>query len=351
MELVNFYMDNSDKYLFFSAQDFVNDERFWLWVVEHDQEQTMFWNNFIMENPGKRGDIEEARILILKLNEVEQAFPEDRKSLLWERINATRSTLILPEQPVKPGFFSSYLLKAAAVFALLFVSAILYWFAIKPREIVLATSYGQTKEFKLPDGSLILLNANSKLSYKDNWKDSNDREVWLTGEGFFEIKPKKNKQKFIVHADKLFVEVLGTSFNVFNRRKEIHVVLKEGKVALGEEHSKNTMLLKPGDLVSYQGHPPTFVKKQVNPEDYLAWKKNLLSFREESLENIFRLLADNYNLQITAEDPALLSRKFTGTVPAGDLSILFSGLQEGHHLEIIQTGNNILVKDKLKQAK
>ncbi|MGV3505389.1 MAG: FecR family protein [Adhaeribacter sp.] len=227
-------------------------------------------------------------------------------------------------------------------------AAILYWFVIKPREIVLATSFGQTKEFTLPDGSLILLNANSKLTYKDNWKDHNDREVWLSGEGFFEIKPKKNKQKFIVHADNLYVEVLGTSFNVYNRRKEIQVVLKEGKVALSEEHSHHTMLLKPGDLVSYQGGDPAFVKKQVNPEDYLAWKKNLLSFREESLGNIFRLLADNYNLQITAEDPAILHRKFTGTVPAGDLSILFAGLQEGHHLKIIQTGNKILVKDKFK---
>lgn len=351
MEQVYQYMDNSEKYLFFNAQDFVNDEGFWLWVVEKDPEQTQFWNNFIIENPGKRGDIEEARILILKLNEIEQGFPEDRKSVLWDRIETTRRTLIVPEQPVRSGFFSPYLVKAAAVFALLFLTAILYWFVIKPREIVLATSYGQTREFSLPDGSVILLNANSKLTYKDNWKDSNDREVWLSGEGFFEIKPKKNKQKFIVHADNLFVEVLGTSFNVYNRRKDIQVILKEGKIALGEEHAQKSMLLKPGDLVSYQQDEPNFIKKQVDPEDYLGWKKNQLSFREESLGHIFQLLTDNYNLQITAEDPAILTRKFTGTVPAGDLSILFSGLKEGHNLDIIQNGNKVLVKNKVDQAK
>ncbi|KAA5542889.1 FecR family protein [Adhaeribacter rhizoryzae] len=341
-------MEPTDKYKYYAADDFANDEKFWLWVVENDSAQTTFWTNFLRENPGKQVEIEKARELVLSLNQPQNNFSEARVKQLWQRIETTRASLPNPE-PARVYSLNNYRrpwFAAAAMITLLLVSGALYWFWLKnPTPVTLATTFGERKEFRLPDGSKILLNANSNIRYYDNWGSDQDREVWLTGEGFFSIQPKQNKQKFIVHAGKVNIKVLGTTFNVNHRRQAVKVLLQTGKISLGLKNAEKPLLLKPGDFVTYhQG--TTFTRETVDPEHYLAWKNNLLSFKAESLENIFQLLRDNYNLQITTEDLGILQRKFTGTVPADDLSVLFLGLQDGYNLNIKQEGNNILIKSK-----
>jgi transmembrane sensor len=342
-------MHQSEKYKFYAANDFANDEAFWLWVVEQDPEQARFWLNFIQENPGKKAEIEKARLLVLEFNRPEEDLPDKKVKNLWHRIENTRESLPQPDKttllipPKRAPWFA-----IAAVISLLLISAALGWFLFfKPNPVTLATTYGQRQEFRLPDGSRVLLNANSQIKYTDNWGSANDREVWLTGEGFFWIQPKKNLQPFVLHAGSVEVKVLGTSFNVNNRRDEVKVLLSTGQISLGVAQAKTPpLLLQPGDLVTYQETEAKLYKTTADPESYLAWKKNLLSFKAESLENIFIYLKDNYNLQITAEDPAILQKKFTGTVPADDLTILFTGLQEGYNLKIIQSGNNIRIENK-----
>jgi ferric-dicitrate binding protein FerR (iron transport regulator) len=72
----------------------------------------------------------------------------------------------------------------------------------------------------LPDNSTVILNANSSLRYQENWEAELLREVWVDGEAFFSVVHTHNHQRFRVNVtDDLKVEVLGTEFNVKDRRK------------------------------------------------------------------------------------------------------------------------------------
>ena len=99
-----------------------------------------------------------------------------------------------------------------------------------PDETVVATQYGETQEFTLPDGTEVFLNANSTLRYS---ADETPREVWLEGEAYFQVVKQKNgltkrADDFRVHTQNLTVRVLGTRFVVDSRKEQ--VVLDEGKV-------------------------------------------------------------------------------------------------------------------------
>ena len=64
----------------------------------------------------------------------------------------------------------------------------------------------------LSDGSSVLLQPNSKLSYPKIFT-GNERKVYLSGEGFFEIS-KNPKKPFFVYANEIVTKVVGTSFRV-----------------------------------------------------------------------------------------------------------------------------------------
>ncbi|WP_321345795.1 FecR family protein [uncultured Draconibacterium sp.] len=71
---------------------------------------------------------------------------------------------------------------------------------------------GQISKVKLPDGSLVWLNSGSKISY-NNLFASNNREVNLEGEAYFEVQ-KDEDLAFVVNSGEIQVKVHGTKFNV-----------------------------------------------------------------------------------------------------------------------------------------
>src|SRR5690606_15777064 len=107
------------------------------------------------------------------------------------------------------------------------------------------TGYGETRKINLPDGSLVVLNANSELKYESNWQQAPMREVWLQGEAFFEVVKTTEEKQFIVHTGSLDVEVLGTQFNVHNRHQKVQVVLSSGKVKLQPLERQESLLMNP----------------------------------------------------------------------------------------------------------
>ena len=113
---------------------------------------------------------------------------------------------------------------AAAVLLLMMVTGYLLLFP-SIEKVVHQTGYGETAQLSLPDGSQVVLNANSSISFLPDWDEKKERTVTLEGEAFFSISHTVDHQKFIVHSKNIEVEVLGTAFNVNNRRGKSQVVL------------------------------------------------------------------------------------------------------------------------------
>jgi transmembrane sensor len=209
-----------------------------------------------------------------------------------------------------------------------------------------STSYGMTKNILLPDGSEVTLNANSTLKVPKDLAENSEREVWLDGEAFFSVAKRPNRVRFFVHTDNLSVEVLGTKFNVNNRRGKTEVVLSEGKVKLtSNQNATDTVVyMKPGDFVSLAKVDPAFRKRIVKPENFTTWKSNSLSFEETPLSQVAEKIEDYYGVTIEIADKDLAARQLTGTLPNNDLGVVLRSLSSAHNLIIQRDDDRIVFK-------
>lgn len=195
-----------------------------------------------------------------------------------------------------------------------------------------ATGYGQIERLELPDGSRVVLNANSTLRVPRFGFGDFSREVLMTGEADFSVTHTQNHQKFIVRTKEDFaVEVLGTEFNVYARPRRSRVVLNKGKVKLLYLDGKREeqLLMKPGDLVDLDASGHAVVKQTPNPQHFSAWKAHRFVFENESLRDICDQFEDNFGLEIHIPDSSLAALTISGSFTAISAEELFEILAEG----------------------
>ena len=341
-------------YTAYTAKDFAKDTFFQKWVLDPDGETTAFWQSWLAEYPGKGATIAEAKEIIEALGfqadlESNRAFIE-----IWDSINAAKEqeTEAKAKQSRAPGV-SLWLRQhqqMAAVFIGLAVLCCSLFFLLRTQEtpmVSYATNYGETRTMILPDSSVVTLNANSSVSYAAGWDEDKPREVWLKGEAFFKVLKKGTggDAKFKVHTGGLTVEVLGTQFNVNNRRRNTKVVLSSGKVRLQLHKSLEgqSVLMQPGDYVEYAEEKTSIRKKRVDTAFYTSWVDNKLLFDKTSLKDIAVLVKDNYGIQLIFQDEELADKRFTGMVPADDVELLLETLTKLYNLEMQREDGRILL--------
>jgi ferric-dicitrate binding protein FerR (iron transport regulator) len=229
----------------------------------------------------------------------------------------------------------------AATISLLLLSS-LTWFMLQPKMVEVETAFGETREIELNDGSIVFLNANSSLSYAPD----QPREIWLRGEGFFEVQHTTDDAPFKVHTVDLVVNVLGTEFNVNTRRKKTDVVLNTGKVRLDlPEHNKErSMLMEPGDKVSYSQEKDKIEKKVVNPELYSSWRKGTVVFDHTPLREIFQLIEDTYGLSVEIQDQKLLDKEMNAQDVIRDLDVMMTLIEKTFAINLIKVDNKIYLE-------
>jgi ferric-dicitrate binding protein FerR (iron transport regulator) len=207
------------------------------------------------------------------------------------------------------------------------------------------TSYGMTRNVLLPDGSEITLNANSTLKVPKELATAMVREVWLDGEAFFSIAKRPGKIRFVVHTTNLDVEVLGTKFNVNNRRGKTEVVLSEGKVKLVlRDDTSDPVIMKPGEYVSLSGQDMAFQKKDVEPENFTAWQSNKLVFEDTPLKIVAEKIQDYYGVEVVITNQNVALKLLTGTLPNNDIGVVLRSLETSHNLKIQRDGNRITIE-------
>jgi len=210
----------------------------------------------------------------------------------------------------------SWVWKVAASLTLI-VAVAFVWTSVFRSEKIFRSAYGEQMTVRLPDKSLVVINGNSSLKYITGWDERHDREVWIEGEGFFEVTHTLSDQKFIVHTESgMDVQVLGTKFNVKVRRGKTEVMLQEGKVRLNIEQdpANEGLELKPGDLAVFED--AQLETKTVSAKEYSAWKDNKLFFDQTPLADIAILLEDTYGLSVVFEDETLATRSLSGEISA-----------------------------------
>lgn len=178
----------------------------------------------------------------------------------------------------------------------------------------LATTRGEQTQLRLPDGSVVFLNAASSLKFPASFARLKERKVELTGEAYFEV-AKDKLRPFIVKNEKQEVKVLGTHFNVnaYQEEPAVKTTLLEGSIRLSV--MQDTRLLKPGQQAAYTNNKLSIA--EVDVDKAVAWKNAKFVFEDENIESVMRKLARWYNVEVFYQDN-VSDRTFTGSISRYD---------------------------------
>ena len=186
-----------------------------------------------------------------------------------------------------------------------------------------SVSFGEKRTFYLPDGTTVMLNSGSELTYPNSFDQETDRTVELHGEGFFVV-ARDIKKPFRVHTGSYLTTALGTSFNISSNQEKVQVALVTGKVKVSR--GKSSVLLAPGEMADCNLVVGDINKKAYDAEAVLGWKEGTIKFQSSNIGEVSELLEHWYGIKVRI-DPALpLDMKVTGTFNNENLKSIVEGL-------------------------
>ncbi|MES2005903.1 MAG: FecR domain-containing protein [Bacteroidota bacterium] len=329
----------------YSVTDFTWDEDFIHYCKNNDEADLAFWLKVLEAYPEQEKNMADAKDFILHVKTKDELPSQAQLQNIWQSIQP-----VLPVQAPTGKLRSLGWLRVAAVLLLMATGGMIAY-TIFSRKETITTQYAETRQVELPDHSRITLNANSTIAYNKKWVGTEPREVWLTGEAYFEVNhlhtgnaPVKPGERFIVHANGVDVEVLGTSFNVHNRHDAARITLTSGSIELKFADKKlANILMKPGEMINYSKGLQNVEKKAVNPLLAKAWKEHRLVFDNTSLKEVIQLLKDNYGMEANVANPELWNKKISGTISSDNPDIVIKGLSALLDINIEKTDKTLLL--------
>jgi ferric-dicitrate binding protein FerR (iron transport regulator) len=287
----------------------------------------------------------------------------------------------------KPKPVLSILLKVAAIAVILILSAFLIQKMFQPGQqpnidlvfYEVKAPLGAKSEVTLPDGSLVWLNAGSKIKYNAGFNITN-RNLQLDGEAYFTVA--KNKEiPFIVKTSDIDIKAVGTSFNVkaYSDEGTIETTLVEGKIAIIRngitKKSTGEFYLEPNQKATFVKEKTTFevtdVRKfieelppqikvetgkvyiipKVDPDPNIAWKDNRLIFRGEEMESLVVKLERKYNVKINITCDYVKKFRFSGTLDDETLQQVLDVIKLSAPIDYSVEGKSVTIKENTESRK
>jgi len=339
-------------YAEFQLKDFLEDDFFVQWVINPNVNTDAFWQSFLENNPQKKEIVQQAADMIKMYRR--QAFfgNEENKEPLWQRITESIGQV---EERKKVFRLPVFIRVAAAILIVAAAALWLYNYYGAEKTISIATAAGEVKTITLPDQSKVTLNGNTTLSYNKSWDDKSAREVWISGEGYFDVKHLNKdslhinpSDRFIVHCGDVNIEVLGTTFNVKARSGKTNVALLTGKIRIDYVNkTSKSLVMTPGDYVEYAGKDLLVNKKLAKPAQVTAWTNtNEISFTDATLKEITETLENRFGYTVNAQDTALYSLKIEGDITVSNVADLLDVVATTLNVVIEQTANKHITISK-----
>jgi len=297
-----------------------------------------FWRFRLHEYPRKANEAEADHELPLQLGLIRHGLPPEEVANLWKRIqrNSDPQDGYINKRSARTPWYWA----AAAV---LLVGTTVSLYLADTGRVEYRTAFGETKTLVLPDGSTVILNANSRFSFYINWEQRPVRETWLEGEAYFSVVHTPNHQLFKVSTPGgVAVEVLGTTFNVYQRAVETKVVLNSGQIILSfpVDKKETKILMKPGELVEY--NKDKYSKRTVDTRLYAAWTEKKIILNQTSLREMVRMAKDNYGIEIKVPLEKMLEQTVSGSMPIGDAESFVNHVASVFQLKVVHENNKFL---------
>jgi ferric-dicitrate binding protein FerR (iron transport regulator) len=336
----------------------ITDKDFKDWILFPNSNRNYFWENWIKKHPEDIEQVLKAKEFIQRIEFKENSLsPRELDELLKKIIVRERSPGIIPitklpwNQSLKPW------VKIAAILFLCLFSALLLRFLLSQNNGKKDIKYaewevkenqrGEKSHFLLPDGSLVHLNYESRISYPPAF-NGDKRIVELKGEAFFEI-AKDPKKPFIVKVNNIETEVLGTSFNIksWKNSPNTEISLISGKLKVkADGNAVNDLILSPGEHLSYDNRTKKLIKGSFNLETVTSWKDGILIFKNVSLEQFIDRLERWYGVDFQLYGNLSVDWRINGRYQNEKLDDVLKGLNFVYGIEYKINGKNVTLKLK-----
>ena len=208
-----------------------------------------------------------------------------------------------------------------AIFVLVGAGAVWLYTGTSKKQPTITSIASLTKKFTerkeqryllLPVSTQVWLNAASSLEFPDEFKE-NKREVYLTGEAFFDVKHADNIP-FLIHTKNVITTVVGTAFNIkaYPDQKVIIVSVSRGKVKVSRNDQLIATLTKGQQVkVNNTKDKEVVIEKEVAVEKINSWQQGDLVYDDMAFEDIVKDLQNVFNVEIKIEDPAIRQLNIT----------------------------------------
>jgi transmembrane sensor len=240
---------------------------------------------------------------------VRQIQPENNTQINWKWVGIAASVSLF----IMTGLFFRFQSSQQLIPT---IEAISMSGQLAEAQLIQNTDTKMVKPIRLDDGSLVVLQPNSSIQILNSLK-SNQREVKLTGEAFFEI-TRDEKRPFLVYTQGLVTKVLGTSFNIKARQEDNTIVVdvKTGKVAVFLENNtanKTKFFLTPNQQVIYNRDSDRIVQRlQENPQVIITEEEiNEMKFDEAPVSQIFEAIEKAYGIDLVYDSETFIKCQLT----------------------------------------
>lgn len=360
-----------NNYLDYEPEDFARDDFFIHWVKSTDITAETFWQNWLETYPFKRPAVEAARQLVL----ITQNLPEP--DITEAELNELKESIFNEIDRAEPTtrtiwhYFPKWA-AAACISALLLAAG---WLTLRenrqavesyPQLVARAAERYDLMEVKnltkavrlvnLPDGSSVILKKGSMLSYPTAF-DKASREVYLTGEAFFEIA--RNPEKpFLVHANQIITKVLGTSFNVrAYANEEISVTVNTGLVsvykatgddakAAQSDRSLKGLLLSANQKAIYADNRIVLADAVQEADQPAAETAMTFEYEEKPVGEIFAELEKVYGITVVYDSTVIGRCPVTASLTGEPLNDKLKLLCKAVRADYETVGGKIVVSGK-----
>ena len=322
------------------AEDLLTDEGFLAFCLQKENADNAYWESLMLNNPLQEKEILQAKALLDIIVMKEKSVTDQQQSSAYNRfVRATNQT---PAVAVNKRVIPVFLRWSAAAAVIISIGLAFFYFRGDEKQN-LQTPFGVVRQEKLPDGTAVTLNANSRVSFANNWNKAENREVWMEGEVFFDVFKTADRKPFIVHSGDLDIEVTGTRFNVHRRSGGTKVFLVEGGITLRSKPGAD-MVMKPGDYAEFSNGG--IVKKAMADSMVTAWIDRKFVFDKTRMAEVARSLEEIYGVSISFSDGLVADKTISGILPNDNLSVLLEALEAAYGFSIVSKDKEIVIGSK-----
>jgi transmembrane sensor len=348
------------KYEEYQLEDFISDESFIQWIINPGSGQSSLWDKWIAEHPDKAHVIALAKEIVLQTRYKNTFQPRESDLLdVWENIQqgktSERINSILWGLP-------SRVFQYAAVFLLVSLASLLAWKYFDDKGTMQGVSdtaisgpvtkkaeTGEKIKVELPDGSKVILNSESQISYGGDF-GKNTRKLELDGEAFFDVAHDSDRP-FIIQTGAIETMVVGTSFNIkaYREAEEIKIAVQTGRVEVktnAADHQSEKIVLVPAEMLTYQKDNGQLNKEKVNIGTIAAWQNNVLILKNADFKEIKETLERWYSVTFVVEEGLKVKEEFSARFNNVPLQRVLDALNYTSRFQYTLIKDKVYVKRK-----